>query len=330
MTETKRVGVPSFIDGSLLTGLAALGEVVRVDPESADPVEVEFLLAPWSQRQVDAVMPRLRGTKVVQSFGAGIEGLLPLLPEGAILCNGRNLHNAPTAEWAVTAILASLKFLPLYAQLQGAGRWISSSEADANYASIYGDPSSPGGPERTTLPILCEELAGKTVLIVGYGAIGKAIEDRLLAFGPEILRVARTPREGVSPVSELPELLGRADVVVLITPMTPETHHLIDRAAMARMKQGALLVNAARGGVVDTEALVEALEQRHIRAALDVTDPEPLPDGHPLWRAPGLLITPHVAGSSPEYLKRVVAFAEAQFGRYLRGEPLWNVIESAY
>jgi phosphoglycerate dehydrogenase-like enzyme len=260
----------------------------------------------------------------VQSFGAGIEGLLPLIPKGAILCNARNLHNVPTAEWTVTAILASLKFLPMYARLQSAARWVRRADADANYRSIYGDRSG------STLPVLCEELSGKTVLIVGYGAIGQAIEERLVAFEPVILRVARSAREGVSPVSDLPTLLPQADVVVLITPLTPDTHHLIDAPAIALMKQGALLVNAARGGVVDTDALVSALEQKRIRAALDVTDPEPLPEDHPLWRAPGLLLTPHVAGSSPVYLQRVVGFASEQLGRYMRGEPLLNVIESSY
>ncbi len=266
----------------------------------------------------------MRGTRVVQSFGAGIEGLLPLIPEGAVLCNARNLHNVPTAEWAVAAILASLKFLPMYARMQSEARWVRRADADANYEAIY------HARDTSMLPVLCEELAGKTVLIVGYGAIGKAIEERLKAFDPIVMRVARSPREGISPVSELQSLLPKADVVVLITPLTPETHHLINAATIALMKQGALLVNAARGGVVDTGALVTALEQRRIRAALDVTDPEPLPESHPLWRAPGLLLTPHVAGSSPSYLKRVVEFAQAQLGRYMRREPLHNVIESSY
>ncbi len=327
MTEPARrmrVGVPSFVHQTLLEGFPPEVDVVLVDPDGTEPVEVEFLLAPWSQKHVNGVLPRLRGAKVVQSFGAGIEGLLPLMPAGATLCNARNLHNVPTAEWAVTAILASLKFLPFYTGLQREGRWISATAADENYAGIYGE-ADPGA-----LPILCEELAGKTVLIVGYGAIGKAIEERLVAFEPKIVRVARSAKEGVSSVADLPELLPHADVVVLITPLTPETRHLIDAAAIARMKRGALLVNAARGGVVDTDALIAALEERRIRAALDVTDPEPLPAGHPLWRAPGLLITPHVAGSSPVYLKRVVGFAQAQVGRYLSGEQLLNVITSAY
>ena len=327
-----RVGVPSFVPGALLAGFPAEAEVVPVDAESAGELEVEFLLAPWSQAQVHRVMPRLRGVKVVQSFGAGIEGLLPLMPEGATLCNARNLHNAPTAEWAVAAILASLKFFPFYAELQSEGRWVTGAEANAQYQAIYQAKSASSQQDSLplVLPVLVEELAGKTVLIVGYGAIGKAIEERLAGYEVTILRVARTARDGVSPVDALPSLLAHADVVVLITPLTPQTRHLMNAETIGQMKQGALLVNAARGGVVDTEALVAALEQRRIRAALDVTDPEPLPAGHPLWRAPGLLLTPHVAGSSPVYLKRVVEFAQAQVGRYVRGEPLQNVITSAY
>lgn len=324
LTPKTRVGLPSFIEPAMVRDFPPDAEIVPVDPLGTEPVEVEFLLAPWSQKQVDAVLPRLRGARVVQSFGAGIEGLLPLMPPGAILCNARNLHNTPTAEWVVTAILASLKFLPMYAELQRAGRWVTDAEADRNYQDIYSTQAP------TPLAPLCEELAGKTVLIVGYGAIGRAIEERLAAFETRILRVARSAREGVAPVSELTALLPQADVVVIITPMTPETRHLIDASAIARMKQGALLVNAARGGVVDTDALVAALEQKRIRAALDVTDPEPLPAGHPLWHAPGLLLTPHIAGSSPIYLKRVVGFAKAQLERYMSGQPLLNVIENSY
>ncbi len=319
-----RVGIPSFLDEQLLRSFPPEAEIVRMAPGETTPIEVEFLLAPWSNKDSQQVLPRVRGARVVQSFGAGIEGLLPLIPEGAVLCNAQGLHDGPTAEWALTAILASLKFLPLYAQLQQAGRWVTRDEADAYYHAAYPDSG------RMDVPVLVEELADKTVLIVGYGAIGKAIEARLIAFGPKILRVARSAREGVSPVSELPSLLPQADVVVLITPLTAETRHLIDATALARMKQGALLVNAARGAVVETDALVAALNQHRIRAALDVTDPEPLPAGHPLWSAPGLLLTPHVAGSSPAFVRRVLQFTHAQLERYLRGEQLHNVIRGEY
>jgi len=137
-------------------------------------------------------------------------------------------------------------------------------------------------------------------LIVGYGSIGKALEARLAPFGAEFLRVARVARDAVYPVTKLDELLGRADIVVLTTPLTSETRHVMNATRLAKMQPGALLVNASRGAIVDTEALLQALNENRIRAAVDVTDPEPLPEGHPLWSAPNLLITPHIAGYSHE------------------------------
>src|ERR1039457_5877907 len=125
----------------------------------------------------------------------------------------------------------------------------------------------------------------------------------LAPFDVEMLRVARTARTepAVHAVSDLDSLLPQAEIVVLILPSTAETRWLIGRRQLALMKQGTLLVNAARGPVVDTDALVDALQSGKIRAALDVTDPEPLPDGHPLWSCPNLLLTPHVGGSSPQF-----------------------------
>ena len=142
--------------------------------------------------------------------------------------------------------------------------------------------------------------------------------------------MARRAREGVAPVSQLDELLPQADIVVLITPLTAETLHLMNADRIARMKRGALLVNAARGQLLDTDALTQALNDGKIRAALDVTDPEPLPAGHPLWKAPNLLITPHIAGASAQFLKRALQLASEQAQRFARGEPLINVVEAGY
>jgi phosphoglycerate dehydrogenase-like enzyme len=166
--------------------------------------------------------------------------------------------------------------------------------------------------------------------LVGYGAIGKEIERMLAPFAVKMLRVARSARTDppVAAVGELDSLLGQAQVVVLILPSTAETRHLIGRRQLALMRQGTLLVNAARGPIVDTDALVDALQAGHIRAALDVTDPEPLPDGHPLWRCPNLLLTPHVGGSSPEFAPRGLRVAAAELRRYIAGEPLQNVVQA--
>jgi phosphoglycerate dehydrogenase-like enzyme len=178
---------------------------------------------------------------------------------------------------------------------------------------------------------LGDDLAGKTVLIIGYGSIGAAIEARLAPFGVNIVRVARSARKEpeVFAVSELPRLLPEADVVVAIVPLTAETHGLIGPMEIRLMKPGALLVNAARGPVVVTEALVEALQRHRIQAALDVTDPEPLPAGHPLWSAPNCMITPHVGGSTPEFIHRAFRFGAEQVRRFIAREELENVVTDA-
>jgi phosphoglycerate dehydrogenase-like enzyme len=201
--------------------------------------------------------------------------------------------------------------------------WKRRFEASANYARITGDA-------RTLYPpVMLEELTGKSVLLVGYGAIGQEIERMLAPFDVKLVLVARSARDGVHAVSELDSLLPQAEIVILILPSTAESHHLIGSRQLALMRQGALLVNAARGPVVDTDALVAALHSGRIRAALDVTDPEPLPEGHPLWSCPNLLITPHVAGSSPQFAPRAVHTAADELRRYINGEPLHNVVQAA-
>ena len=176
---------------------------------------------------------------------------------------------------------------------------------------------------------MLEELTEKTVLLVGYGAIGQEIERMLTPFHVELIRVARSARAAprVHPVSELDNLLPQAEVVILILPLTEESRGLIGARQFGLMRQGALVVNSARGAIVQTDALVNALNEGKIRAALDVTDPEPLPPEHSLWRCPNLLITPHVAGSSPQFARRAFAVAAAELRRYLNGEPLQNAVQ---
>jgi phosphoglycerate dehydrogenase-like enzyme len=209
--------------------------------------------------------------------------------------------------------------------VQRSGVWKRRFEADTHYARITGD-ARPHYP-----PIMLEELTGKSVLLVGYGSIGKEIERMLAPFQIKLERVARSARANplVYAVSELDNLLPHAEIVILILPSTAESHHLIGRRQLALMRQGALLVNAARGPVVDTDALVDALNAGRIRAALDVTDPEPLPEGHPLWSCPNLLLTPHVAGSSPQFAPRSLKTAADELRRYIKGEPLRNVVQAA-
>jgi phosphoglycerate dehydrogenase-like enzyme len=295
-------------------------------PDSLDrDVEIDVWIAdPYPGRAI-RLWPRLHGVRLVLAMLAGTEWIPPLVGPHVTICNAHGAHNISTAEWTVASILAMLKYFPFYLEVQRSGRWKRRFEASARYASITGD-THPLYP-----PVLLEELTGKTVLLVGHGAIGQEIERMLAPFDVEMLRVARSARTEplVHAVGDLDSLLPRAEVVVLILPSTAETHKLIGARQFALMRQGALLVNAARGPIVDTDALVDALNAGRIRAALDVTDPEPLPEGHPLWSCPNLLLTPHVAGSSPQFSPRSVQIAAGELRRYIAGEPLHNVVQAA-
>ncbi|WP_105318111.1 2-hydroxyacid dehydrogenase [Thermus tenuipuniceus] len=267
------------------------------------PERADFFLPPFGQEEVVRQVLAQVEVRVVQTLSAGVDWILPLVPQGVVLCDGSGIHDAPVAEWVVMSLLALLKDLPAFLQAQGEGRWA---------------------------PRVLPDLEGKRVLLLGYGSIGRAVEERLRAFGVEVLPVARRARPGVYTPQDLPYLLPQVDAVVVLLPLTPETRGMVDRDFLARMKPGALLVNAGRGPVVEAEALLEALRGRRIRAALDVTDPEPLPQDHPLWQAPGVLITPHVAGLSQGFHRRAARFLAEQVGRYLRGEPLLNVVREGY
>jgi phosphoglycerate dehydrogenase-like enzyme len=317
-----RVGVDESIDEALLKDFTSEVELVRIPAEPHTEVEVEFWIPFLSPRVVQNQWSHLNGVRAVQAPWAGVDSLRNIFPPGVTLCDARGVHDIPTAELAVTLILAMQKNFPFYIGLQTKGEWAGGQQKN--------QIDTPSKPKIKSPPVPMNEVADATVLIVGYGSIGKAIEARLAPFGAKFLRVARTRREGVEPVSKLDDLLGIADIVVLMTPLTSETRHLMDAKRLDLMKPGALLVNVARGPIVDTEALVKALNQAKIRAALDVTDPEPLPDGHPLWSAPNLLITPHVAGDSAKFMKRLFTFASQQTERYARGEPLQNVVAGEY
>ncbi|WP_345573778.1 2-hydroxyacid dehydrogenase [Streptomyces prasinosporus] len=275
----------------------------------ADPADCAFYVVPYMKPGAVGVrpLPLMRSVRVVQTLSAGtdhVEPGLAHLPPGVRLCNARGVHETSTAELTLALILASLRGIPDFVRAQDKGEWR-------------------GG--------FRPALADRNVLIVGYGSIGAAIEDRLVPF--ELARVARvarsartTERGPVHPLTELPALLPEADVVVLSTPLTEATRHLVDAGFLARMKDGALLVNVARGAVVDTEALLTELESGRITAALDVTDPEPLPAGHPLWRAPGVLVSPHVGGPTSAFLPRAERLLVDQLRRFVNQEELGNVI----
>jgi phosphoglycerate dehydrogenase-like enzyme len=275
----------------------------------ADPADCSFYVVPYMKPAGIGLrpLPEMASVEVVQTLSAGVDHVQPGLRHlhpGVRLCNARGVHEASTAELTLTLVLASLRGIPDFVRAQDRGEWH-------------------GG--------FRPALADKTVLIVGYGSIGAAIEDRLVPF--EVARVARvarsertTARGPVHPLTELPSLLPHADVVILSTPLTDETRGLADADFLARMKDGALLVNVARGPVVDTKALLTELESGRLTAALDVTDPEPLPPGHPLWQAPGVLISPHMGGPTSAFLPRAKRLLVDQLTRFVNQEPLRNVI----
>jgi len=320
-----RVGYPATISADLLLGFPEGIELIPVSEKMDRDAEIDVWIPdPYATRAM-RTWPHLRGVKLVLSMMAGTEWIPETVGPHVTICNAHGAHNVSTAEWTLAAILAMLKYFPLYLDIQRSGVWKRRFEASALYAQMNGDARA------MYPPVLGEELTGKTVLLVGYGAIGKEIERLLAPFNLELIRVARSSRSApeILPVSELDNLLPRADIVILILPATAESRGLIGARQLSLMRQGALLVNAARGPIVDTDALVAALQAGRIRAALDVTDPEPLPEGHPLWSCPNLLITPHVGASTPQFSPRALQTAAGELRRYMRGEPLHNVVQAA-
>lgn len=319
------VGLPANIPEQLLAEFPQGDvELLRLPDKLEGQVEIEFWIPPSFGWVAAGMFPHLRGVKVVQSLMAGVDWILPHLPPGVLLCDGRGLHDIPVSEWVLSAILVSLKRFPEYRDHQRAEVWAGQKGQRAQQAAA-------AKPAQAALPyfVLGDELHGKTVLILGYGSIGAAVERLLAPFGTRVLRTARTARPDVSALQDLPALLPQADVVVVLVPLTPDTRGMIDATVLQQMKPGALLINAARGPVVVTDALVAALQAERIHAVVDVTDPEPLPPGHPLWSAPNCFITPHVAGSVEPFAARAYQFAAAQVCRYLAGEPLQNQVSEA-
>jgi len=278
-----------------------------VDPTRSVPPsvgEVAFYVPPYQVGSAVAdVMTRMPALQVVQTLTAGVDNVRDRVPAGVTLCNGRGIHDTSTAELALTLILASLRGVPGFVRAQDRREW-----------GLEVRPS----------------LADRRGLILGYGAVGAAIEARLLPFEVDVVRVARSAREDVHPFSALPSLLPEVDVVVLIVPLTAETRGLVDTEFLARLKDGALLVNLSRGAVVVTDDLVAALRSGRISAAVDVVDPEPLPPEHPLWDAPNLLVSPHVGGASSAMWPRAHRLVRDQLHRFAAGEPLANVMTGEY
>ncbi|PTA46719.1 2-hydroxyacid dehydrogenase [Micromonospora sp. RP3T] len=300
-------------DGRRLLGELPPDVTVEVltDPARlpSSPAGVRFWVPPFlAGPDAGALLADLPDVEVVQLLSAGADAWAGRMPAGVTLCDARGVHDSATAEWVVAAILSALRgFAPL-ARAQARREWAYDEVAPT------------------------DELAGKRVLIVGAGSIGAAVRARLAPFEVSFTLVARTarPDEDVHGVADLPALLPAADVVVLLVPLTGQTRGLVDERFLAAMPDGALLVNAARGPVARTPALLAELASGRLRAALDVTDPEPLPADHPLWELPNVLLTPHVAGSVRGLLPRAYRLVGAQLRRFVAGEELTNRVVDGY
>lgn len=270
--------------------------------ESGPPpedVERADVFVPWigDRSAARAALGRLRPPAWVCAVSSGIDWFIGSVPEGVVVTGGQGIRSDACAEWVAAVSLYFVRGLDVFARRQREHRWEQ---------SCFGS------------------LAEATVLLLGYGAIGQAVERRLASFGCRFIRVAEHGGPGVHEASELPLLIYRADIVVVALPLNSATTGLVDRDFLESMRPGALLVNVARGAVLDTPALLGELRRGRIRAALDVTDLEPLPPDHPLYSAPGLLLTPHIAGETPAFADQAHRFVVDQLNRHALGLPLLN------
>lgn len=271
-------------------------------PPPEDVSDVELYVLPYdSGRAPLTLLERMRALRVVQTLTAGVDTVTPLLGPDVLLCNGRGLHDASTAEHALALMLGAQRELPRFVRAQGEHVW------------DHGHTRS---------------LAGTRVTILGYGAIGKAAERRLLACDVRVTRVASRarPAEDVHGVEELPDLLPATDILLMILPNTAATTGAVGARELAALPDGALVVNVGRGPTLDTDALLAETRSGRLRAALDVTDPEPPPREHPLWSSRGALLTPHVAGGASCFEPLARALVTDQLDRFASGGELRNVV----
>jgi phosphoglycerate dehydrogenase-like enzyme len=302
--DTVVVSLPDIPERVHMGELPANVDVRLVPPEPEpipDLAEVD-LIVPFMRTRAP-LLELLAGPpgrlRVIQTLSAGVDWLVGRVPEHVMVCNARGVYDAPLAEWVVGALLAMQRGLVQARDAQARRDW---------------DAIEP------------PELSGRRVVILGLGSIGTAIADRLRPFGVEVIGVGRTARDGVRGLADLDEVLRDAEILVDILPLTSETTGMLDARRLSLLPDGALLVNAGRGRTIETAALIEELRSGRLRAALDVTDPEPLPPDHPLWELPNVLISPHMAGDSPASTIRSFQLAGDQVRRFAAGEPLINEV----
>jgi phosphoglycerate dehydrogenase-like enzyme len=271
-----------------------------IAPSAEDLESIEFFVPKYMGGPAAiSMIGQMKSLKVIQSPNAGVDDLLAVLPKGVTLCNAAGVHDASTAELAVALSIASRRGFADFARNQVAGTWVHERK-----------PS----------------LTDSNIAIVGFGNIGKMIASMLAPFDVSVTSFSNSGRDGSLTMEKFDSLLPTFDVVILIVPLNPGTRHFMNATRLRAMKDGAALVNVARGPVVDTEALINELKTGRITAGLDVTDPEPLPDGHPLWKAPNVIITPHVGGDSQAFIPRGRKLVEEQAERYATGAPLLHIV----
>ncbi|MBB4687217.1 NAD(P)-dependent oxidoreductase [Amycolatopsis jiangsuensis] len=309
MTEKFKVLVSTESDDTV--GHELLARIAGVEVVGYDPT-VEALSD--EQRSADALLPPYRSShrpirllsqlphlKMVQLLSAGADEWAGDVPASISLATARGAHAGPVSEWVMSAILAQFRRWPALVRFQDSHTW-AHRKFDA------------------------DTLAGKNALIVGAGAIGGAVSRRLAAFETRSTLVASKPRKGVHGPDELPHLISGHAIVVVTAPLTSETLRLVDSEFLAKMDDGALLVNAGRGQIVDTSALVTELQSGRLRAALDVTDPEPLPADHPLWSCTGAIVSPHSARTVPGTNALCYQVAAEQISAFLQGTKPANLV----
>ncbi|MCU1443967.1 MAG: hydroxyacid dehydrogenase [Cryobacterium sp.] len=305
MTQTRlTVSVPGTALRKALGAVPAGVDIVEWDLTGPPPAQaIDIVVQPYMNGSAGLASLATVKTRLVQSQSIGYDDVEKVLPPGNVFANAVTVHEASTSELTLALILASQRGIPDFVRAAEQGKWA---------------------------PARHESLADRTILLVGYGGVGKAIEARLLPFETTVVRVASTARSDengrIHGIDELPDLLPSADIVVIGVPLNESTTGLVDDGFLARMPDGALLVNIARGKVADTDALIAHAASGRLRLALDVTDPEPLPAGHPLFSLPNVLISPHVGGASTAMMPRMGRLLSRQIERMLRGDEPENVV----
>ncbi len=271
-------------------------------PDFKDEIEIYVPTYMGAQKAYD-VIDELPNLKYVLLLTAGVDKVLPHIRNGITLCNARGIHDAATAELTLGLAIASRRNI-------------------ANFVRANNDVWSLRKTESS--------LGNARVAIVGAGSVGTEIGRLFRAFGSETSLISRSSKVHGTPIQYADDILRSADIVVIVVPLTKETKGLVDHKFLAKLKTGALLINVARGEVVNTTDLVEELASGRINAALDVTDPEPLPKDHALWSFENCIISPHVGGATETFYEKGKKLLEQNLALIAQGEKPLNVITGTY